>query len=243
MYPILFKIGSLTFYTHGVLAVFGIVLGSAIINALAKQRNLDRTLLFDNVIWSVLVGIIGARLAYFLLYRNQFDSLVEIFYLQNGGMVSFGGFVPGVIALYLLLKAQKQPLARWFDIISIGFAAGLFWGRIGNLMAGEYAGKISTGRFTIDGLIPINLYEGIIVALIGLLLYWVYSKNKNMVAGTVAWLFVLLYNLGRFVIDFWREERIAAFGLNLSQITCVILILVAVVALTRLNKNKVVAQN
>lgn len=229
MHPILFKIGGLTFYTHGVLAVLGIILCAWIVNGLARREKLDREFLFDNIVWAVLVGIIGARITYFLLYRDQFSSLKEILYLQNGGLVSYGGFIPGAIIFAILLKYQKQPVAKWFDIMSIGFAAALVIGRIGNLMAGEYAGKLSFSKYTINNVIPINLYEGILVAIIGLILYLVYLKKKTRFAGLLAWLFVFLYGIGRAVIDIWRDENIVFWHLNLSQVTSIVLALLALV--------------
>ncbi|HLC43924.1 MAG TPA: prolipoprotein diacylglyceryl transferase [Patescibacteria group bacterium] len=235
MYPILFKIGSLTFYTHGILAVLGIVICSLVVNSLAKKEKLDRTFLFDNIVWAVLVGIIGARITYFILYRDQFSSFMEIFLLQNGGMVSYGGFIPGAITFGLLLKSQKQSILKWFDLMSIGFAGGLFLGRIGNLMAGEYAGKLSSSRFAIDGILPINLFEGIVVAVIAIILYFVYLKirTEKYKGGLLIWLFVFLYGISRFIIDFWRDETILIWYLNLSQVTSLILALIALVYLMR----------
>lgn len=231
MHPILFKIGSLTFYTHGVLAVLGIFLCAVIVNKLAKNEDLDRTFLFDNIIWAVLIGIIGARITYFLLYRDQFSSLIEIFYLQNGGMVSFGGFIPGAFTFALLLKSQKQPVMKWLDLMSIGFASGLVLGRIGNLMAGEYAGKVSSSRFAINGVLPTNLFEGIAVALIAVVLYLFYAKNKNYSDGFLVWSLVLYYGVCRFIIDFWRDEAVVFWHLNLSQITSLILAMTALIYL------------
>lgn len=233
MHPILFKVGSLTFYTHGVLAVFGIITCSFVVNSLAKKEKLDRTFLFDNIVWAVLVGIIGARITYFILYRDQFVSFPEIFLLQNGGMVSYGGFIPGAIAFGLLLKSQKQPILKWFDLMSIGFACGLFLGRIGNLMAGEYAGKLSSSRFAIDGILPINLFEGIVVAVIAIILYLIYIKAEKYKGGLLVWLFVFFYGISRFIIDFWRDEAILIWHLNLSQITSLILAVIALIYIVR----------
>jgi len=233
VYPILFKIGGLTFYTHGVLAVLGIVVCAIIMDKLARGEHLDRTLLFDNIVWSILIGIIGARITYFLLYRDQFTATSQIFYLQNGGLVSFGGFIPAALVFYLLWKYQKQPVAKWFDILSVGFAAGMVLGRLGNLMAGEYAGVASGSRLAIAGVLPINVFEGIWVAIVAIILYLIYRRTKNKIDGIIAWMCVFLYGLGRFVIDFWRDEKIIFWHLNLSQITSLILALIAAIIIMK----------
>ena len=102
-------------------------------------------------------------------------------------------------------------------------------------MAGEYAGKLSSSRFAIDGILPINLFEGIVVAVIAIILYFVYLKirTEKYKGGLLIWLFVFLYGISRFIIDFWRDETILIWYLNLSQVTSLILALIALVYLMR----------
>jgi len=218
MYPVLFKIGSLTFYSHGLLAVLGIIAGAWFLYYLAKKEKLNREYLFDNLVYSVLFGIVGARLTYFFLYPDQFVRWQEVFFLWNGGMVSYGGFIAGGIAFYLLLKSQKQDIAKWFDLSAIGFSLGLCFGRIGNLLAGEYSG-VSTDKFSIGGVVPVTFYEAILLLLIFALTLLGYrlKKKVGLSKGQLFAVFMILYGLGRFIIDFWRDEKIALAGLSLGQ--------------------------
>ena len=226
MYPELFKIGNLTIYTHGVLAVLGIIVGSYILLSLAKKSGLDTSFLFDNIVYSVLVGIIGARLTYFFLYREQFDSFSEIIYLWQGGMVSYGGFIPGFMAFFLLLKSQKTKISDWLAISSIAFPAGLFFGRLGNIFAGEYAGFSTNSKINLDGFIPVTLYEGILVLLLAVTNYFLYRKNVNK-GNLFAW-FIFSYSLGRFIIDFWRDEGKLILNISTGQAASLILGAVAI---------------
>lgn len=247
MHPILFKIGTLTFYTHGLLSVLGIVLGGFILYKLAQKQKLDTSLILDNIIYSVLAGIVGARLVYFFMYRYQFSSLSEIFYLWNGGMVSYGGFFLGAIAFILLLRSQKQNVAKWLDISLIAFSIGLFLGRIGNLMAGEYSGRMSSSFLAIDGVLPVTLFEGFLLVVIFGLLLLMHAKVKNLKDGSLALIFLLLYGFGRFIIDFWRAEEIVFFNLGLGQIVSLALGVFALAVIIfnkffngRRNKNAIV---
>ncbi len=238
MHPILFKIGTLTFYTHGLLSVLGIVLGGFILYKLAQKEKLDTSLILDNIIYSVLAGIVGARLVYFFMYRYQFSSFSEIFYLWNGGMVSYGGFFLGAVAFVLLLKSQKQNITKWLDISLIAFSIGLFLGRIGNLMAGEYSGRFSNSFLAINGVLPVTLFEGFLLVIIFSLLLFIYKKAKNLKDGSLALLFLLLYGFGRFVIDFWRAEEVVFFNLGLGQLVSLLLGLGALVIVI-LNKKRI----
>ncbi|MFA7254249.1 MAG: prolipoprotein diacylglyceryl transferase family protein [Patescibacteria group bacterium] len=225
MHPILFKIGSFTFYTHGLLAVMGIIAGSLLLYYLARKERLATDVMFDNIIYSVLAGIIGARITYFTLYRDQFGSFSEIFYLWNGGMVSYGGFILGGIILFLLFKRQKQNVKKWLDIASLAFPLGLILGRLGNLFAGEYAGIATQSKFNMNGLVPVTLLEGILLALIFLILLLARIKLQKIKEGTIFIILLLSYGLGRFIIDFWRDEKDIIWKISTGQSISIIVFL------------------
>lgn len=234
MYPTLFTLGSFTFTTHGLFAVLGIILGSVILYNLAKREKLKTDFLFDNIVYMVLSGIVGARITYFFLYRDQFSDLKEIFYLWNGGMVSYGGFILATITLVVFLRYQKEPILKWLDILAISFSFGLFWGRLGNVLAGEYAGYRSYGSFNIEGYIPVTLLEGIFVLIVFLVLLAMHIKNKFQIDGQYFGVFMLSYGLGRFVIDFWRDESLNIFGISLGQVVSLAVSLLAIYILYKI---------
>lgn len=232
MHTILFTIGSLSFYTHGVFAVIGIILSAVLLYFLAQSRNLDSSYIFDNVIYSVLAGIIGARLTFSILYYNQLPSFAHIFYFWEGGLVSYGGFVLGGIVFWLLLKRQNQNIANWFDILAISFPLGLFMGRLGEYISGENFGVGTTVLGATNKQVPINLYEAILCLVIALILFIIYAKLKNRIKpGFIFVLLVLFYSSGRFVIDFWRDEKDLLSVLSLGQVVSLLLFVVALVTL------------
>lgn len=239
MHPILFKIGNVTLYTHGFLALVGIISGSILIYGMAKKNKFKTDLFFDNIIFSVLAGIIGARISYYLIYRDQFSSFFEIIRLWEGGLVSYGGFLFGGLTFYLLIKYQKENIAKWFDLFSIGFFLGLFFGRLGNLAAGEYAGVNMQKGINIGGVFPATALEaGLCLALFvtGLLLYYLKKKPLN---GTLFYILILLYSAGRFVIDIWRNEPKVILVFSLGQIFDIIVLLFGITGLYIFSKRKV----
>ena len=227
MYPILFSIGNLTVYTHGVVIVLGIILGAIIAYVSAKKENLNTEYFWDNIVYSVFFGIIGARLVYFIVYRSQFYSWKELFQIWNGGLVSYGGFFFGGVCLWLLLKYQKSNVARWFDFLAIGFFLGLSIGRIGEVFSGEYNGVYSHLSMPLIGVynvVPVSLYEAILSLFIFGIIYILNNKaSKKEFPGLVAIISVLLYSLGRFIIDWWRVEPKNVYGLSLGQLVSLIL--------------------
>ncbi|MCX6808810.1 MAG: prolipoprotein diacylglyceryl transferase [Candidatus Berkelbacteria bacterium] len=239
MHPILFKIDGFSFYTHGLLAVLGIIAGSATIYFLAQRARLKTEYLFDNTVYTVLAGIVGARLTYFFLYRDQFSSIKEIFFLWNGGLVSYGGFLLGGLTIFLLLRSQKENMWRWLDLYSIGFAVGLALGRIGNIFAGEYDGIATASKFAISGLIPVTLYESILLfVLFGILLTLYLSRKISEKAGTAFALLLAGYGLGRFIIDFWRAEKLLFWDITLGQVVSLLVMLAGLFLLFNINRIK-----
>ena len=231
MHPILFKIGSVTVYTHGLLAVLGILVGATILFYLAKGRKLDTQFLFDNLVYSILVGIIGARLTYYFLYTEQFSSWKEIFFFWQGGMVSYGGFILGGVFLWFLLKMQKAPVLEWLDLSALAFIPALILGRFGNILAGEYSGIITKSHFNLGGLVPIPLLEIFLLIIIGAILFILYRRYDHYVEGLIFGLMAFLYSAGRFVIDFWRDESKIFWNISAGQITGAVLALLSLVFL------------
>ncbi len=222
MYPILFTIGQFNLYTHGVMSVLGIIIGSLLAFRIAKYKSYNTELLFDNIIFSVLAGIVGARITYFSLYNDQFQSLKEIFYLWDGGMVSYGGFLLGGLTFALLLRAQKENVMKWLDVYSIAFAAGLFLGRIGNLMAGEYSGVSTFSRLSLNHQIPVPAYEALALILILVALFFI-IKNKYGKDGTLFYSMICMYGGLRFIIDIWRDDPKLIGPISIGQIASLVL--------------------
>lgn len=236
MHPVLFQIGNLTFYTHGVLAVLGIVLGSIVTYKFAKLADLNTELLFDNMVITTLFGIIGARITYFLIYPSNFESWTKVFYLWEGGLVSYGGFVLGTITFVLLLKKQKQQISKWLDVTTIGFFLGLFIGRIGDLFAGEYAGIATNSQwlsiFPGNNLIAVPFFEAMLCLMIFVISAIVYHKIYDRLNKAVLYLGAFfIYGIGRLIIDFGRDEKELVLSLSLGQITSLTVAIVALIFL------------
>jgi len=240
MHPILFTIGNFNFYTHGLVAVLGIILAAFVTNLLAKKQKLDTEFFFDNIVFTTLFGIIGARITYFVIYRDQFSSWKQIIDLQDGGLVSYGGFILGGLCFWLLLRKQKQPVLKWFDLFSVGFFLGLSLGRIGDLFAGEYNGVYSERSLGFIGaynIVPVSFYEAILCFCIFLAMLLLYRKrSKRFLTGELLFTSVSLYSFGRFILDFWRTESKVFLSLSIGQIVSMVIFFISVILLIKVKR-------
>ena len=246
MYPVLFKIGSVVFYSHGVLLVAGIIFGALLVYLLSRRSELSQNYVLDNVIYVSLFGIIGARIAYFLLYPNQFNNISQVIFLWQGGLVSFGGFILGGITLFFLLKLQKQPILPWLDLFAIGLPLGIALGRVGDWSAGDYgilpvlAASGAWAQFVNNPLLEAGLC--VLIVLI-LLFMFLFAKIKK-IDGIIFLLSILIYSGGRFMIDFWRGDPSFLIGLSLGQLFSLLMFIVsAVVFALKIRKDRKGAYN
>lgn len=230
MFPILFHVGKINIYSHGVMMVLGIALGGILAYRLAKIRRLDTSFLLDLIVWSALFGIIGARLLYILLYPDQFNSLESYFAIWSGGLVSFGGMVGGLTAAFIFLRRKAQPILSWFDTGVIGMLAGWAIGRIGCFLDGDDLGLVTNSRFAIWHRWPTPLFESGLIVIIVLILSYIFIKlYKKIPAGLVFTIGIGLYATARFIVDFTKEEPVILGPLKYGQVGSIIFFIAAAI--------------
>lgn len=238
MYPIIFSIGQLNIYSHGVLTVLGAVLGAWFLYYLARKEKILNFIFLEFILAITIGGLIGARVIYVLIYPDQFANIWETFYFWNGGMVSFGGFLGGIVTGAYYLKYKKQNIWQWFDVSIFGLMIGQAVGRIGCFLAGDVIGRFSLSKFTVQAQFPVALFESLWIIIFLPLLYLLYLKKKNWSKGIIFCLGLIFYGAGRFFIDYLRADSYSFGGISYSQAGSLLTILVAIVLIFGILKLK-----
>ncbi len=244
MFPDLIKIGNFTIHTYGVLVAIGVIAGYMIALYFAKRENLNKTYVENLFIYSVLGGIVGARLFYVIEHHNEFNSFIDIIAVWNGGIDWFGAFVGGALVLIFLLKKYKLPILKVGDIAGISVVLGHAFGRIGCTCAGCCYGKPVPENSPFkdiaivfpnhpDTVAPsgIPLYptqpaEAIGNFLIFIILFTLY-KNKKF-DGEILAGYLILYGLERFLLEFWRGVTPPLPIINLTWNQIISLLMVSI---------------
>lgn len=229
MYPILFSIGNIHFYTHGFFVALGILAAAFLIDRLAKSERLENKNFFDYLIYIILIGIVGARLTYGIIYFNQFDHWWQILEIWQGGMVSYGGFLFGFLAFCYFFRQEKEQLKEWLDLGAIGLMLGIAIGRIGCFLNGDAAGVTSTAWYAINARIPTQLFESAWALILAIFGYYFWGRTRK--PGLVFPVLIGLYGLGRLAIDAARQEPIIFWHLKSGQIIDIVIIAIAIIAL------------
>ena len=223
--PIAFEIGPVAVRWYGIMYLVGFVLGWLGARTHAKQpwsrikpENVD-----DIVFYVALGAIIGGRVGYMLIYG--FSELIadplSIFKVWQGGMSFHGGLVGVLTAMWLYARFIKQPFLVVMDLVAPWTAFGLCAGRIGNFINGELWGKPTSPdapwAVIVDGQArhPTQLYEAFLEGVVLFLVLWLYSRKQRPAMATSA-LFLIVYGVGRFIIEFVRvpDQQIGYLALG-----------------------------
>ncbi|MCX6997361.1 MAG: prolipoprotein diacylglyceryl transferase [Kiritimatiellaeota bacterium] len=231
MHPICWQFGSRPIYWFGVLMALAFLAVISHWNRLALRTGRPSGFGSELGFWTILAGILGARLAYVLANASEFISHpLEILRMDHGGLVYYGGFIGGGLAVLLFARARREPLWALADFAITGIPLGHAFGRIGCLLNGCCFGAPTglpwgvcfPGTHDSHGLPvhPTQIYESVFnLALYGvLLLFYLRGRRAGAPTGRVLALYLLLYPPFRFLVEFLRgDERLQALGLNVAQ--------------------------
>ncbi|MAG20150.1 prolipoprotein diacylglyceryl transferase [archaeon] len=227
--PILFQLGPLKVFTHGTLIAIAFLLSSFLASKHFKNKDQFWNLIF----FSFLGAIIGARLFYIIFYYQQFTSFLDIFKIWEGGLISYGGIFGGFITAYLYLKHKKLNFIKYTRRIIPYIALGLAIGRIGCFLNWDDYGIASNLPWAINVDFPrhpTQLYH----SLANFITFFILRKSKNTL-----FLFILLYSIFRFIIDFFRDYSSKLFFLSHSQWLLIIIIITTLLILKFKKKNNI----
>lgn len=216
--PVIFSIGPFAVRWYGLAYVLGFLFAGLLMWRLAKRWGLrfnsDALL---TIICCVIVGIIvGARLGYCLFYGNgqYLENPLEILAVHHGGMSFHGGLVGALLAGIVAAKLTGIPYLTLADMGAIAAPIGLFFGRCANFINGELWGAVTDAPWGVvfggaAGSLPRHpsqLYEALLEGvLLFIILFALSRKVPPRPRGTFLGVFLAVYGLSRFLIEFVRQ--------------------------------------
>ncbi len=210
-----------TVYSYGLMFAMAVLICSLLLAADAQRKNINADIIFDLVFWTIVGGIIGARLLYIILnYPFFIENPLEIIMIQNGGLVWQGGLILGAIMGASFIEKKKLALPQILDLSAPYLALGQSIGRIGCFLNGCCYGKeVAWGIFFPvhnAHLHPTQLYLSAGLFLIFLILkrYQKFSQIPGLVFAS----YLILEAALRFGVEFFRADHKALFfGLSIYQ--------------------------
>ncbi len=253
--PIAIQIGPLGIHWYGLMYLLGFALFFLLGLYRCRQtwRGVTRTDLEDLLFYGMVGVIVGGRLGFVLFYQPEFylTHPLNIFYVWEGGMSAHGGFIGVICAILLFSWLKKLSPLTVGDFVAPLVPLGFFFGRMGNFINGELWGRVADQSLPWAMIFPqagdevprhpSQLYEAGIEGLLLFAVVWIYSL-KPRPKGAVSGMFFLVYGLGRFIVEFFREPDsylgLQALSLSRGQWLCVPMILAGIAFLAYAYRQK-----
>ncbi len=251
--PIFFSFGPVSVSWYGACFFVGAIVSLIFLRQWLRRKNSALSLSgedFLNLSTSLLCGaLLGARLGFVVLYEPLFFwehpfAIVSPFDAETGrwvgisGMSAHGG-VLGIIGAILLFSRNYQKSPRLLlDAAALSAPIAIFFGRIGNFLAGELYGRTTEVPWGMvfpragDEMLrhPSQWYEALGE---GMLLFFIllFLARKRRVPGLLFVWALGFYGLIRFFLEFFREpdQNVGLFfgTLTEGQILSLLMVLFA----------------
>lgn len=259
MHPYLFSIGPVHIYSYGFMMAAGFAFGLLHWIVLGRKHGYTREICTELMIWVMVSGIVGARIAYVLEHLSVFWAQpAQMFRLDQGGLVFYGGLSGAALAVFLFARKHKLAMVPLVDFTLTAVPLSHAFGRVGCFLNSCCFGSVcrsascgvvfprwsqpwhhhvqsgwldaqAAGSLPVH---PVQLYEAGFNLLVYVALLWMYRRQPR--AGFTTALYMVLYALGRFSLEFWRGDHAARAGLggiSAGQIVSIPLALTGVVLL------------
>jgi len=197
-------------------------------------------------------------------WRVEFSgNLLEIVRIDHGGLVFYGGFFGAVAALALLCRRRSWAWQEVADLLAPALPLGHAFGRVGCFLNGCCFGRPWSGwgavRYPalVDGqwanaVLHVQVQKGLLppgaAASLPVFPVQLVSAAMNLVIcgvllgmerqrhprGALFAVYLGLYGLGRFAVEFGRGDQAHFCGVSPAQLICLPLVAVAALWMVRL---------
>jgi len=249
-----FYIGSFKVYFYGIIIMAGVLLASLVSNRRAQKYNQEKDVIWDMLPWLLITGIIGARIWHVLTPSESlgvdasyyFTHPLEILNIRKGGLGIPGAVLGGAFGLWLFCRKKNVSFLTWADIIAPGLALAQAVGRWGNFVNQELYGPPTDllwgiyidpphrlpGYENYTHFHPMFLYESL-WNLFNFIVLIVLSRKESQrkKSGELFLLYLVIYAVGRFFLEFIRLDASYISGINANQVTMAIVAVVSTIVI------------
>ena len=253
MNPTLLDLGIIEIRWYSVCILLGISIAFFLITKESQKKNINKEYIFNLLFYTIIIGILGARLYYVLFNLNYYlRNPHEILMIWNGGLAIHGGIITGLLFIIYYSKKNKADIFLTLDIIVVGLIIAQSIGRWGNFFNGEAYGRIVSLQFLknlhlpdfiIKGMYikgkyrePTFLYESVF-SFIGFIILLIVRKIKSLKIGQLTSIYLIWYGLERLIIESFRSDSLMLGNIKVAQIISIIFIVTGIIIFIISHKN------
>ena len=250
MIPPQITIGPIVIHLYGVIIALAIYLGYLLAKKRASLFQIPKSLFDEPILIIPLVfGIIGARLYHVIDFWSFYKTdLQSILFVWNGGLGILGGLAGVFIGFLFISKVRKINFFSLLDLASPSVLLGQAIGRFGNFFNQEAFGSPTNLPWGIyidpqsrpsdyqsfSRFHPTFFYEAALDFIFFIVLLR-FSQKSNVKGQTFA-LYLILYSIGRFVVEFWRIDTARIGDIKIAHILTALIFLLGIYLFLRKKK-------
>ena len=223
MHPIVFHLGSFSLHSYGLMMALAFLAGLWTATRRARRENISGERVADITLWLMIGSILGARFVYVTTYwKQEFANqpFSEVFMIQHGGLVYYGGFLGATLAGMIYIRWKKMPLWKTADVFAPSIALGSFFGRTGCLLNGCCYGRPTDLPWAITftnpqahefsgtplniPLHPTEIYDGLLNLVLYIFLAWLFRRKKF--DGQIFATYLIVYAIFRAIAEYFRGD-------------------------------------
>ncbi|HVM18294.1 MAG TPA: prolipoprotein diacylglyceryl transferase [Gaiellaceae bacterium] len=219
-------VGPVSLHAYGLTLLVAIAAATALTGVRWTRRGGDWDLVLRVAVWGVAAGIVGARLYHVVTSWDEVPGeWWGVFAVWEGGLGVWGGIGLGTIVGAIVVRRAGESVVRFMDAVAPGLLLAQAIGRWGNWWNQELFGsptdrpwglEIDPDRrppeyLEVETFHPVFLYESL-YALAGVAVLLLVDRFFRIRPPALFALYVALYSIGRFFIEFLRIDRAHEWG-------------------------------
>lgn len=220
MYNEILTIGPVTIHGYGLMIGIGVMVALLMGDYRAKKKGLNGDLIYGLTVATVILGFLAARILFIITEWSDFVKNPMAF-ITGSGFVVYGGIIGGILTIFGYCKWKKMDFLAYLDLMIPSVAIAQGFGRIGCFLAGCCYGKETDSILGVTftnshyapnhvKLLPSQLFMSAGDFVLGAVLLWYASKNPTK--GRISMLYLMLYSIGRFLVEFTRNDNRGTVG-------------------------------
>jgi phosphatidylglycerol---prolipoprotein diacylglyceryl transferase len=179
----------------------------------------------DFIVYGVVGVLAGARLGHVIFYdwEKALDDPSWVFRIWEGGLASHGAVIGLILAMWIFTKRRGVPFLEGSDRFSFSAALGATLVRVGNFFNSEIVGRqvpdqswgVRFPRYDVGYAeaplrYPTQAFEALLGIFVLLCLYLSdrAAGREKRPRGLLISVFFLVYFIGRFAVEFWKEHQV-----------------------------------
>ncbi len=235
--------GPIAIHTYGLFIAIGILVFTWLISQNSRFTTMNLAGKFSEILMvGVIAGLFGGRLLYIIEKSDTFASYLEWFALWKEGFSILGSILGILLIVPWYLKRCRIPILPFSDLVSVYIPLLQAIARIGCFFAGCCWGITTTVPWAViytdsntiaplhTYLHPTQLYSTAVFLFIFILMYFILQKIL-LKPGQLVTTYLMLASTERFIVDFWRADRIFPFDFLTFSFTQLIALIIFIGAL------------